>query len=249
MTSCPYGKASLCFPLAISGTAALNVLASADGLLSTFGEVVGLTTQKTCEAGAATLRLSLKAPLDNHELEHGSHLIALRSHGHTGWLPALAGTRQPQRGERLFMEAVVFGRPDKRLESIMFLSEETLAALYPSEVEVRVISYLLPAQRDCPPQWLRDRLLRLADMVETTYWVDQPLGQALGQALQSAGLRFFDGGQAGSHAIPADAKSRVSADELGYWDEEKRLGNRCAASMDGQGRLDCPDHSYGLDGQ
>lgn len=149
----------------------------------------------------------------------------------------------------------MLGRPDRTLGAVMYLPEEVLAVLLPSghpaPAEVRFVRLLLPVQHDCPPQWLRDRLLRLADLVDTTFaGVSQ--AEALAAVCERAGLRLVEPGPklgAGTHtALPADAGNRISEEELGYWDEEMRWSTRCGASMDGAARLDNPGTSYGLDG-
>lgn len=206
----------------------------------TVATVAGYTTQKTREAGAASVRLNVRSP------ESGAHLVLLRARGCGGWLPGLAGTRGSRDGTPA-VEAVVLGRSDVLFTSVMYLGEETLKELFPegSDIEVRFVELLLPVQHDCPPQWLRDRLLRLADLVETKY-ASVPRGETLGDALIRAGLTFLKP-SGRETALHADAGNRMSEEELGYWNEEMRLNTRCGALMNGTERLDYP--SYGLDGQ
>lgn len=85
---------------------------------------------------------------------------------------------------------------------------------------------------DCPGQWLRDRLLHLADRLDTL-----PGGTAL-PALQAAGLRFEGPEVSVAHA---DRGQRISAAELGYWQEEAEKGHRCAGSMENAQRRDVPE--------
>merc|ERR1719436_1752633 len=95
----------------------------------------------------------------------------------------------------------------------MYLPEEVLADWLPNvsssstgasgeaaapplaPVEVRLLRTLLPVQADCPAQWLRDRLLRLADLVEEAFGgdgsaaIDGSGPEELRAALLRAGLR------------------------------------------------------------
>merc|ERR1719436_958287 len=94
----------------------------------------------------------------------------------------------------------------------MYLPEEVLADWLPNvsssstgasgeaaapplaPVEVRLLRTLLPVQADCPAQWLRDRLLRLADLVEETFagspeWESAGSPEELHAVLLRAGLR------------------------------------------------------------
>ena len=50
--------------------------------------------------------------------------------------------------------------------------------------------------------------------------------------LQSAGLSFVR--VAEEKVSHADKGQRISAAELGYWQEEADIGHRCAGSMDGR---------------
>ncbi|CAE8599913.1 unnamed protein product [Polarella glacialis] len=265
MAYCPYGKASLCFPLSISRDAAMHVLHASESAVTLTADVVGLTTRKTHESGAASIRLELRPHATEIEgpTEQVAHLVAVRvgsgsGNSRSGWLPGLAGMRRDNdedgcgcRG----MEVIVMARPNSRMDAVMYLPEATLDALFlrtkPGFVEVRLIRELLPVQYDCPAQWLRDRLLRLADMVDTEFEAyGQSSPRELEETLKAAGLVL---GAAESNSgrtkpeLPADAGNRVSQDELGYWDEEMRLNTRCAAGP--PGRLDGPDSSFVLDGQ
>lgn len=249
MALCPYGRASVCFPLTVSARAALSALAAAEGLPITEAEVAGYTTEKTRAAGAASVRLHLlgDGAAGSVSWQQGAHLTALRATSGGGWLLGLAGTRRPQEGLPPGLELVVMARPDQKFGSLMYLPEETLRALMPegSRVELRAVRPLLPVQHDCPEQWLRDRLLKLADIVEVAFSASpaggpSPPQEKVSQALQQAGLLLMQDatGLQQLPTLPADTGNRVSPAELGYWEEEMRLNARCAASMEGQARLD-----------
>eukprot|EP00928_Gymnodinium_smaydae_P085764 TRINITY_DN69374_c0_g1_i1.p1 TRINITY_DN69374_c0_g1~~TRINITY_DN69374_c0_g1_i1.p1 ORF type:complete len:267 (+),score=62.69 TRINITY_DN69374_c0_g1_i1:52-852(+) len=249
--TCPFGRASLCFPLAVPAKAALAALAAAESEGSSptdaaaAAEVSGYTTGKTRAAGADSLRVLLLA---DAPVAPGAHLVTLRAPGQTGWLVGLAGTRQARPDASPDgLEVLVLARPDARFQKVMYLPEATLQDLFPlgSSVPVRFLRPLLPTQHDCPEQWLRDRLLRLANMVEEMY-SSQPetAGHELQVTLERAGLRFVDAADAAAArqktplAPPADSGDRVSEEELGYWNEEMKWNTRCGASMNGESRLD-----------
>lgn len=247
MAPVSYGRASLCFPLALSSEAWAAALV-AETQASAEADVSGFTPQKTREAGACTVRLELRP--GSPELAPGAHLVLIRAAGCDGWLPGLAGTRKPEDNQPPGLEVVVFGRPDKRRQSVMYLPDLTLQALFstPSAC-VRPVQLLMPVQHDCPGQWLRDRLLRLADAVETEYSKLASSGCDVLTALRQGGIEIT--GEAEDECVaPSDMGDRISQEELGYWTEEMKTGHRCAGSMDGQGRQDVKDlASMGLDGQ
>merc|ERR1740121_2742032 len=118
------------------------------------------------------------------------------------------------------MEVVVLARPNNALDTLMYLPEETMRELMPCGglLDLRMMQFLLPVQHDCPEQWLRDRLLRLADLVEVAYseaTAEQPGEQEVREALERAGLRLGDFGDGRSDpALPADTGNRVSQEEL-----------------------------------
>lgn len=240
---CQYGRASLVFPMSIPVEAALCVLAASDGLAVAAAEVAGHTTEKTRAAGAETVRLVLRGERDCG-VEQGAHLVAVRAAGRDGWLPGLAGTRRQDDGSPLGLEIVLLARLDAKFKNVMFLPESTLRELMPmgSAVEVRFVQRMLPVQHDCPEQWLRDRLLRLANMVEESF-VDASrevtARDEIRGALHRAGLRFeVEAGGGKSCVPPADTGNRVSEEELGFWDEEARLNTRCGTYQSGEERLD-----------
>eukprot|EP00933_Yihiella_yeosuensis_P005063 TRINITY_DN109486_c0_g1_i1.p1 TRINITY_DN109486_c0_g1~~TRINITY_DN109486_c0_g1_i1.p1 ORF type:complete len:272 (+),score=42.34 TRINITY_DN109486_c0_g1_i1:46-816(+) len=256
MACCPTGRASVCFPLCISSQAAHGVIAAGESLKSVAADVVGLTTVKTFEAGAQSVRLRLRESLDGVSAnEEVAHLVLLRASGSRGWLPGLAGMRQYRLdSEQKAMEVVVLARPDSKMNAVMYLPEATLNELFPSDagVEVRFLRELLPVQRDCPGQWLRDRLLRLADMVETEFEA-VPCGYpSLKETLETAGLKIVQEGHASERqmpVLPADSGDRISPAELGFWNEEMNLNTRCGATVPGEKPIMRPDFSFGLDGQ
>lgn len=245
MVSVPFGKASITFKLSMSRSAVLGVLAAEDeGVIG--ADVVGFTTQKTFEAGASSLRVKLHG--DALAPEPGAHLVAVRSDGSDGFLPGLASPRcggSTEVADDIGMEIVIFGRPDKHWKEVMYLPEDVLQNLFPpdSAVELRMIQALAPVQRDCPPQWLRDRLLRLADGVDTNFadacpgLRDNP--HELRNVLEQAGLSLTNVG-AEMIVMPADHGKRVGEEELGYWNEEMKLNTRCGATLEG-GRQDGKD--------
>lgn len=279
MVNCPFGKASMVFPLAASAEAASLVVALAeheaggsvsagDPLLAlpdltveTEGkrclkaQVTGYTTEKSRAAGASTVRVKVETSscgdeADRHALLAGAHTICIRKEGGPGgWLPGLAGATGLADGS-LGLEVVVLARPDRLFDRVMYLPESVLRSLFPEEdgacVEIRVFRTLEPTMQDCPEQWLRDRLLRLADKMETRYEKERHVVFARldGDGVQDprdwlarAGLRpvqddtavILDGI---GIAPPADADDRVSPGELGYWQEEADLNARCGAGVD-----------------
>ena len=96
-----------------------------------------------------------------------------------------------------------------------------------------MLGRLIKPLADCPGQWLRDRLLLLADQLNSS----QGGTVALRPALEAAGLSFEGPEEAVAHA---DRGQRVSALELGYWQEEAEKGHRCAGGMEGT-RRDVPE--------
>jgi len=253
MASLQFGKASACFPLAISHAAVLGTLEQEGELFST--TLVGYTTQKTLEAGAASIRVRVDG--DASSLKPGALLVAVRADGHEGWLPGLAASRcgGSDTSEEAGLEIVVFGRPDKAWQEVMYLSEDILKILFQTgdETAVRVLMPLAPVQHDCPPQWLRDHLLRLADGVNETYAGANSLSSSeqLQKALSRAGIAP-EGFSRQVTMPPADAGDRVGQTELGYWNEEMAVGHRCNEGLGGSERLDGPGilvGNNGLDGQ
>lgn len=243
LAPCPYGRASQCFPLSIEASAALAAASGSEDALVLEGIVAGHTTFKTRAAGAESVRLEFSIGASAPEPEEGAHLIAVRAHGREGWLPGLAGTRRPVERAPLAVEVVVFGRPDGKLASLMYLPESTLREWMPTgaAVELRFIRNLLPVQHDCPEQWLRDRLLRLANLVEDAYSKSHPRppGDVL-HALARAGLRLEGEAARCETVLPAKLSAAEQEEELGYWHEEAKLNTRCAGTMDDshQSRLD-----------
>mmetsp|Transcript_126483 Transcript_126483/g.282744 ORF Transcript_126483/g.282744 Transcript_126483/m.282744 type:complete len:254 (-) Transcript_126483:95-856(-) len=246
MAACPYGKASIVFPLCVSARTALGVLAATEGIPEEPAEVVGYTTDLTTEAGACSVRLSLQRPAEEVGWAPGNYVAAVRAEGQDGWIPGLANTKH-HAGGRLGLEVVVLGRPSTDLKAAMYLSEATLRALWPcgpGMAQVRLLQPLLmPQMADCPGQWLRDRLLKLADRLEDQFEASAPSAgaeAALGEALRVAGLRLGEG--EGSQIVgPADAGARMDDTELGYWKEEMEHGVHCAGAMEGSVRQDVPD--------
>eukprot|EP00929_Paragymnodinium_shiwhaense_P060366 TRINITY_DN30158_c1_g3_i7.p1 TRINITY_DN30158_c1_g3~~TRINITY_DN30158_c1_g3_i7.p1 ORF type:complete len:281 (-),score=48.87 TRINITY_DN30158_c1_g3_i7:115-957(-) len=272
MASCSYGKPSLTFPLSIPAATALALLEASGSQPVATADVTGHGTFKTRAAGAESVRLHVRiaeALATDHSFcrpEPGAHLVALRPQGQEQWLLGLAGTQAGQEADcpSLATEVVVLARPDKACSRFTYLPERTLRSLFPvasgdspGTCGFRFLRYLKPTQRDCPEQWLRDRLLKLADMVEESVPVQQApalSGARVRAALAGAGLAiderspeavvfpadFAEEGEGDAEAVPSGKHpSRISEEELGYWNEEMRLGNRCAGSMDGaQRRLD-----------
>eukprot|EP00419_Tripos_fusus_P054554 CAMPEP_0172803554 /NCGR_PEP_ID=MMETSP1075-20121228/4582_1 /TAXON_ID=2916 /ORGANISM="Ceratium fusus, Strain PA161109" /LENGTH=250 /DNA_ID=CAMNT_0013641997 /DNA_START=30 /DNA_END=782 /DNA_ORIENTATION=+ len=246
MAACPYGKASLVFPLAIPAGAALAAVEATEEIPEVQARVIGYTTPLTSEAGACSVRFAVAQPL---ECSPGNYLVAVRSKNHVGWLPGLANTKH--QGEELLLEVVVLGRPDRRLQAVMYLPQETLSALWPCDGSeygacLRLMkTSLLPQLSDCPGQWLRDRLLKLADMVEVQFKVKAGVASAaLGAQLEAAGLQLVDSLPESMSIGPADKGARIDEQELGYWTEEMDKGHRCAGAMDDSRRQDVPDEIY-----
>lgn len=243
MGYCMYGKASLVFPLSVSAHTALGVLAAAEDVPAIGADVIGYTTPLTSEAGACSVRLALQRS-HGFQCAPGNYAVAVRAEGFDGWLPGLANTKQTDMD--LLMEVVVLGRPDKQFGAVMYLPEDTLTALWPCSsrcAHVRLLQPMLLTQlSDCPGQWLRDRLLKLADMLEVRFRTGAFSTPAiLSKKLQLAGLRLLDTLPDSVIVGPADRGARVDEQELGYWKEEMDHGHRCAGSMDGNDRLDIPD--------
>jgi len=287
--ACPFGKASRCFPLAIGRDAALGVMAAAESsslVQQTFKrsatmacthamegmlfrtDVAGYTTTKTQEAGASSVRLTVRPGQALSDV--GAYLVALRAPGRAGWLPGLAAPRcgggAGDATAPAGLEVVVFGRADVRFSALMFLPEDTLRVLFPNsddgtgipdldddmnddlnedsaefrkgkDVEVLFLRHLLPVQNDCPPQWLADRLLRLADAADEAF---SSAGRVVGGLeeircrLERAGLEWV---------APEATKVKVekmSEEEMGAWKEEMRSGQVCAAGVEVR-----PDYEQG----
>jgi len=232
----------MCFPLAVSSSTVCGVLQEEQDEGRLLGRVAGYTTNKTRAAGASALRVSFSS--QESAPAPGAYLVTVRADGESGALPGLAAPKcggPHEDGSLSGVEIVVFGRPDASHVRVMYLPEEVLRVLYrlDSEIEVRLLRPLLPVQHDCPEQWLRDRLLRLADGVEGLYQQCQ-VEVGLRDKLEGAGLRLSDARTRTPLAMPADYGDRVSEEERGYWDEEMRLNTRCDATMDGEARLDGP---------
>ena len=235
--TCAYGRASVVFPLSVSAAPALALLEATSQLPAWPAQVQGYTTSLTSEAGACSVRMVLKSLAT--DLEQGNYAVALQAAGFPGWIPGLGNTRKLDDG-RMGLEVVVLGRADSKHAAVTYLAEDTLAAFLPlseglSEARVRVLQPRLMKQlADCPGQWLRDRLLKLANCVEEAYGAaDSEAGASarLREELLSAGLVFVPAGE--EKVSHADKGQRISAAELGYWQEEADIGHRCAGSMDG----------------
>lgn len=245
--SCAFGKASAVFPLTIPASAALGLVGAAAEKQSEAceAEVTGYTTPLTTEAGACSVRFALPRGVD---LPLGNYAVAVKPVGRSGWLPGLGNTKLHKDGS-LGVEVVVLARADVDFKAVMYLPEEALASLWPCGQRgacVRVVQPLLMKQlADCPGQWLRDRLLKLSSRVEDLYDNEriglQDASSSLRNMLSAAGLRFNSLPQKSTPVGPADMGDRISRAELGFWQEEAHIGNRCAGSMDGEKRLDVPD--------
>jgi len=236
----------MCFPLAICRSSVSGVLDAPDEG-SVTAEVVGYTTQKTYEAGASSLRL--KVHEDTVGLSLGHSLVAVKASGCAGFLPGIAAPRcgGGQADDAEFgLEVVIFGRPDLAWSGLMYLPEDVNKRLFTldSAVEVRFVKHLGQVQHDCPPQWLRDLLLRLADRVQTAFTGERDSVAELQLAVWRAGLVPRNEKVEQELVAPADRGNRVGEDELGYWNEEMMLNTRCGASAEG-GRLDGHDR-HGL---
>jgi len=125
---------------------------------------------------------------------------------------------------------------DDDFDTLSELDSELGEDLAGSAVEVRLIRHLLPVQRDCPPQWLRDRLLRLADIANESFCAAAGFTaggrEELRAALERAGLALVEGQ---AQVVPLNGGSE---DELGYWNEEMKSGVHCAAGVEGLGHLE-----------
>eukprot|EP00439_Symbiodinium_sp_Y106_P044964 s1218_g5.t1 len=130
---CPTGRASHSFPLRVSVEAARAAAAAAMGS-AVPALVVGYSTRLTKEAGAASIRLQLKPgpkALYRSNLSSATAscaTVSLRAEGRLGFLAGIASVRRREDG--LFLEAVVFGRPNEVLQELMPLDESILESLY-----------------------------------------------------------------------------------------------------------------------
>lgn len=255
MALCPFGKASVCFPLSIGRAAALATLDSKETVVQFRAKVVGHTTRKTLEAGAASVRM--QSVEDVQVPEPGAYLVMIRAGDHTGFLPGLAaprcgGTDDSFPANDFSLEIVLLGRADPGYKAVMYLPEPTLQQLLPSgtTAEVCIRRFLMPVQHDCPGQWLRDRLLRLADQVDEAFApvvdIARDSSHELRNALERSGLKHSTEAvdrnlESTGIALPADHGQRTDEVELGYWGEEMRHNTVCGASMDGERRLDAPE--------
>lgn len=210
--------------------------------------VVGYTTRKSFEAGAFAVRVAVVSDgiSDESPMEPGAFAVAVRGKGQEGFLVGIAAARcggGSSENQDVGLEIVVFGRPDRKWEELMYLPEDVLKMLFPegTSVDVRVLASLAPVQHDCPPQWLRDRFLRLAEEVEKAYAGAFPKTSPdeLEEAVEFAGIFPVALRQATDIVPPADTGKRVGEEELGYWNEEMQVGNRCGG-IEGGARLDGP---------
>merc|ERR1711965_704106 len=141
----------------------------------------------------------------------GAFLVAVRAPGCQGFLPGLAAPRcggADRNSAECGFEIIIFGRPELTWSELMYLPEEAIRKLYPvdASVDVRIVKSLAPVQHDCPPQWLRDRLLRLADGVETDFSCDSKRDNAdeFRSMLELAGLEVNSDHAADMRVLPAD---------------------------------------------
>ena len=147
LVPCPTGRASHSFPLRVSVEAARAAAAAAMGS-AVPSQVVGYSTSLTKEAGAASIRLQLKpGPKASHRSNLSSSpascaTVSVRSEGRLGFLAGIASVIRKEDG--LFLEAVVFGRPNELLQELMPLDETALESLYRlgSIVDVRILRSL-----------------------------------------------------------------------------------------------------------
>ncbi|CAJ1359236.1 unnamed protein product [Effrenium voratum] len=233
--TCAHGKASVVFPLALSANTALRVLEQLSKSAALEVDVTGYTTGLTTEAGAASVRFRLAHPAPQ---EVGNYAVAVQAPGFEGWMVGLGNVKALSAG--LGVEVVVLARASSNYSAVTYLPEEVLRSLWPtaSRARLKVLGPRLMAPlADCPGQWLRDRLLKLADRLEDLDPVPRSQSE-LSQELRRAGLVFSAKEETVGNA---DRGKRVSEAELGYWTEEAELGNRCAGSMEGSRRQDVPD--------
>ncbi|CAE7446761.1 unnamed protein product [Symbiodinium natans] len=133
LVGCPTGRASHSFPLRVSVEAARAAAAAAMGSAMP-ALVVGYSTALTKEAGAASIRLQLKpGPKASYRSNLSSAAascatISLRAEGRLGFLAGIASVIRKEDG--LFLEVVVFGRPNELLQELMPLDESVLESLY-----------------------------------------------------------------------------------------------------------------------
>jgi len=246
-----YGKASVCFPLKISRASFLGAVDAQDqGRLS--GEIAGFNTQKTYEAGAASIRIQVADGAIT--VPPGAHLVTIRAEGYRGFLPGLAASRcggKDTETAKIGLEIIPFGRPDNKWKDAMHMPENVLRDLFPdgSAVEVRFVKALAAVQHDCPPQWLRDRLLRLADGVETDFSCDSNRDNAgeFQAMLELAGLEPNSDHAADMRVLPADHGDRIGKDELGWWVEEMKLNPRCGATLESDKRDEAMNAASGYE--
>jgi len=236
---CTFGKASAVFPLSLSAAAALHMLRQ-DVQQTLRGQVKGYTTELTRCAGANSIRFDMEDDMP----QTGNLAVLLRAPRCEGWVPGLANSKHLKDGVS-GLEVVVLGRANSSFTALTYLPQETLQQRWPlnSMAEVKVLrpSPLMLPLADCPGQWLRDRLLHLCDRLEALYGEvgNAPvLEVSMAPQLRLAGLHF-EGKEV--MVAPADQGQRVSAEELGYWQEEADKGHRCAGSMEGSERRDVPD--------
>ena len=149
LVPCATGRASHCFPLRVSVEAARAAAAAAMGS-AVPALVVGYSTGLTKEAGAASVRLQLK-PGSSGAKAYRFNLssapascatVSLRSEGRLGFLAGIASLIRREDG--MFLEAVVFGRPNELLQELMPLDESVLELLYRlgAVVDVRILRSL-----------------------------------------------------------------------------------------------------------
>lgn len=235
LVSCPFGKASSSFPLAISRAAALGALSDRGKMLLNTS-VVGYSTCKTFddtfEAGGSAVRVQLASDGISDAsligvLWGGALAVTVRANGQEGFLVGIAAARSGSSdSEAQELEIVIFGRPDKNWKELTFLPEDVLRMLLPegTSADVRVIS-TSSVHHDLPPQWLRDRVLQLADEVNTTWAgaLSRTSSDDLQEAVEFAGICPVTVRQTTEVGSPANP----GKEECGDWDEEIQDGIQC----------------------
>lgn len=164
---CTLAEAHASFPLKVSVEAARAASAAAL-TTATATTVVGYTMLKTKEAGASSVCLQLPSHSDMLCLDAAA--VSVRAQGKMSFL---AGIAAPLKQNAL--EVVVLARPDRTFGEVTQLDESMLTELFPlhSLVDVRVVRTLLPYEPG-NAEWLSDRLVLLAAMVESHFGLPKP---------------------------------------------------------------------------
>mmetsp|Transcript_35918 Transcript_35918/g.86467 ORF Transcript_35918/g.86467 Transcript_35918/m.86467 type:complete len:254 (-) Transcript_35918:69-830(-) len=236
-TDVQFGRPSLIFPMAMDAPTAQHFVTRATQAEAVLGTASNYTCRKTFESGATSLRVLLPGA------EHPAGVYVGTIAGTRGELPCFMCLKQPPEVVQTGAEIVVFGRPKRDFSALTLLPEANLLELFPvgKSVSVKIVELMQEIQADCPPQWLRDLLLNVADSAGSRAGKSMNLRESDRESPSADHCEFVRNllGLAGVSCSgkevlvypPAhQGESSMSHDELGYWHEEAKMNERCAAS-------------------